>query len=179
MSHARVAVGACLITLASCGGEASAPGPESEPGESRQGQPARTDTSEKPRGAPLDALCKKIVRDTGISLRIPPRRAGEAYPAYSRRLAGATEGIGRVYRTLHGQLKDLPGTRQDALFQNYLDIADLTAEQFQDALGEGLVIRNRIEARSALFYPMRTYRDLAVPAARAVRAPSCAPRPTR
>jgi hypothetical protein len=179
MSRARVAVGACVIALASCGGEASAPGPESEPRESRQGRPARTDTSKKPRGAPLDALCKKIVRDTGISLRIPPRRAGEAYPAYSRRLGRATAGIGRVYRTLHGQLKDLPGTRQDALFQNYLEVADLTAEQFEDALGGGLVVRNRIEARGALFYPMRTYRDLAAPAARALRAPSCAPRPTR
>lgn len=167
-----------MIALTSCGGEASAPGPESEPRERRQERPARTDAGTEPRGAPLDALCKELVRETGISMRVPPRRAGEAYPAYSRRLGRATAGIGRVYRILHGQLEDLPGTRQDALFQNYLEVADLTAQQFEDALGGGLVIRNRIGARAALFYPMKTYRDLAAPAARALEAPSCAPRPT-
>jgi hypothetical protein len=179
MSRARLAVGACVIALASCGGEASAPGPESEPREEQQERPARADTGTGPRGAPLDALCEEVVRETGISLRIPPRRAGEAYPAYSRRLGRATAGIARVYRILHGQLKDLPATRQDVLFQSYLSAADLTARQFEDIVGGGFVLRNRIELRAALFYPMRTYRDLAAPGAMALEAPSCAPRPRR
>jgi hypothetical protein len=172
-------VGACVIALASCGGEASGPGPESEPRERQQEGPARADTGTGPRGAPLDALCKQVVRETGISMRMPPRWTGEAYPAYSRRLGRATAGIGRVYRMLHGRLKDLPGVQQDVLFQSYLSAADATARQFADAFGGGFVVRNRIELRAALFYPMRTYGDLAAPAAHALEAPSCAPRPTR
>jgi glutathione S-transferase len=175
MRRARVAVGACVIALASCGGEASAPEPASEPREEQQQRPARADTGTGPRGAALDALCKEVVRETGVSVRIPPRRAGEAYPTYSRRLGRATAGIGRVYRMLHGRLKDLPGVQQDVLFQSYLSAADATARQFE--LASGSVVRNRIELRAALFYPRRMYRHLAA-RGKALGAPSCAPGPT-
>jgi hypothetical protein len=166
-----------VIALASCGGEATAPGPG--PREKQQERPARADAGTGPRGPVLDALCKEVVRETGIRMRIPPRRAGEAYPAYSRRLGRATAGIGRVYRELHGELKDLPGTQRDVLFQSYLRAADLTAQQFEDVFSGGYAVRNRIELRAALFYPMRTYRDLAARGAKALKAPSCAPRPAR
>jgi hypothetical protein len=57
-------------------GEATAPAPESEPREERE-RPTRAQTGTGPRGAALDARCRKIVGDTGITMRIPRRRAGE------------------------------------------------------------------------------------------------------
>jgi hypothetical protein len=98
-------------------GEATAPAPESEPREERE-RPTRAQTGTGPRGAALDARCRKIVGDTGITMRIPRRRAGEAYPAYGRRAARAIARIGRVYRMLSSRLSDLPGAQEDELFRS-------------------------------------------------------------
>lgn len=174
MRCVRLTVTACVVGLAACGGEAGAPGSESEPRKERE-RPARAESGSAPRGAALDARCKKVVRETGISMRVPSRRAGEAYPAYGRRAARATAHIGRVYRVLHSRLKDLPGAQHDVLFGRYLSAADATARQFERA--SGYAPRNRIELRAGLYYPKRQYRHLAA-AAKALDTPSCAPPPT-
>jgi hypothetical protein len=170
---ALVVVGACLLALAGCGG---ADAPESEPREERE-HPERAETAIEPPGAALDARCKKVVRETGISMELLPRRADEAFPAFSRRVQRAA-GVGRVYRILYLQLRDLPGTQRQKPFepfQRYLSAADDTAWHFEQAAGSP--IRNRVELRVAFVYPAKQY-SIVARLAKALDAPNCAPRPS-
>ena len=164
---ALVVVGACLLALAGCGG---ADAPESEPREERE-HPERAETAMEPRGAALDARCKKVVRETGISMELLPRRADEAFPAFSRRVRRAA-GVGRVYRILYLQLRDLPGTQRQKPFepfQSYLSAADDTAWQFEHP-------RPR-RAEVAFVYAAKQY-SIVARLAKARDAPNCAPRPS-
>ena len=173
MSHLRLAVGCCALALAACGGEEPSSGPGSERREDEQPQ---QQAGPPPRADQLDALCKEIVQETGVNLRIPARRPGEAYRTYSRRVARVTDGISRVYRALGDELKDLPGIQQDFQLQDLVSATGLAAQQFGDAFGDGYLARNSIEMRTALTYPMMAYGEVA-PRARALNAPGCAPRP--
>ncbi len=86
----------------------------------KRARPAPAQTGTGPRAAALDARCKQAVRETGLSMRVPPRRVREALPAYGRRVARATASIARVYRKLYRRLKDLPGSQQYELFRNHV-----------------------------------------------------------
>ena len=63
------------------------------------------------------------------------------------------------------------------MFESYLSTADATAGQFEGAFADSFVVRNRIELRAALTYPIAMYRRLAA-GGKALEAPSCAPPPT-
>ena len=176
MRSGHLAVGICLLALAACGGDSDGPGSESEPRE-RRAQPDPAETGTGPRGMALDARCERIVRDTGIRMRMPARRAGEAFPAYERRVRHAVAGMARVYRMLYVRLRDIPGTQEQKPFepfQEYLRAVEATADQFEDVAGYRN--RNRVELRAALVYPAKQYVLLAQ-VAKALDAPSCAPPP--
>ena len=171
MKRVPVAVGMCLLALAACGDDDDAPPRQREAREER----AQIDTG--PRGAELDARCREIVRDIGVRMRMPARRAGETFRSYERRVRGALLEMGSVYRMLYLRLKDTPGThdqKEYEPFQIFLDAVKATAERFEAV--EGYRNRNRIELRSALVYPAKQYIQLAQQA-KAMDAPDCAPPP--
>lgn len=172
----QLTLGIILLALAACGGDVDAPAPEQEqPAE--QPQSERAEIEVRPRGAALDARCGKVVRDTGVRMRMPARRARETFRSYERRVRRAVADMGRVYRMLYARLKDTPGTQDQKRyepFQIFLSSVESTAWQFEQVAGYRN--RNPIELRGALTYPAKQYVQLAREA-EALDAPSCAPQP--
>ena len=169
MTRVCLAVSACVLALAGCADEGSAPAPREEPA-----RPAEAQPGEKLRGAALATRCKQVVREAGTDLRLPVRRASEPFPAYGRRVSRATARLADVYRPLRARLDDLPGADQDGSFELYLSALSATAEQFE--IASEVAPRNRIEFRSLLYYPARMHGRL-TQIAKSLDARPCAPGP--
>jgi hypothetical protein len=176
MRRGQVALGICLVALAACGDDSGAPSSEEEA--RKQGtQAERTQFDVGPRGAELEGLCRRILRDTDVRMRFPRRRAGESFRSYERRVRHAVVEMGAQFRMLYLRLKDTPGThdqRSFEPFQLFLSAVEATAHRFEAVAGYRN--RNRVELRSALVFPAKQYLQLAQVAER-MGAPTCAPEP--
>jgi hypothetical protein len=137
MRRGQVAVGICLVALAACGDDAGGPSPEQQA--RKQGtQTEGTQFDVGPRGAELEALCRRILRDTDARMRFPRRRAGESFRTYERRVRHAVVEMGAEFRMLYLRLKDTPGTHDQKSFESFqifLGTVEATADRFEAVAG--------------------------------------------